>query len=189
MRSPSLFLLLTSVLAGSASAQANSERSAVAVDGTVAGLCILGPPSRPSIDLGTLVALSGSRAGRIRVIGAQQISLPGSFCNFAGTALTVSASAMRTQAIVNVEPGFSRAINYTSTVANWAAQHAAATTGATAQGQSASSAGTGGTQPLPKVADLEVTLSGFLTPGDALLVADDYEGTVTITLGPSVAAD
>ena len=43
---------------------------------------------------------------------------------------------------------------------------------------------TGPTQPAPKVADLDVTLSNFTAPSDFLLTAGAYSGLVVIKLGP-----
>lgn len=182
-----LLAALAAVPVGSANAQsANSDEQAVAINGSVASLCVLGEPSRAAIDLGQMAATSGPRIGRIAVLGAQQVTLPGSFCNFAGTALTVSAEALVAADTNAVQPGFARAVNYTSTVENWAATDAAATTAASAGGASPSAEASGGTQPLPRIADLTLSLSGFTVPSDLLLVAGAYNGLVTITLGPAV---
>lgn len=189
MNMPMLLVLLGStVLAAPASAQSNSDEGSVAVSGTVAGLCVLGAPSRASVDLGTLIATSGSRIGRIRVIGDERVSLPASFCNFAGTVLSVSTEALRTEGSIGVQSGFSRAVNYRSTVSNWAGQNAVVTTEASADGGTPVATGAGGYQPDPKIADLELTMSAFSVPADSLLIAGDYAGTVTITLGPAVGA-
>lgn len=182
-----LLAALAAVPVGSANAQsANSDEQAVAINGSVASLCVLGEPSRAAIDLGQMAATSGPRIGRIAVLGAQQVTLPGSFCNFAGTALTVSAEALVAADTNAVQPGFARAVNYTSTVENWAATDAAATTAASAGGASPSAEASGGTQPLPRIADLTLSLSSFTVPSDLLLVAGAYNGLVTITLGPAV---
>lgn len=184
-----LLILATLAALPMASANAQSARSddkSVAIDGSVASLCILGEPSRTAIDLGQMAATSGPRIGRIAALGTQQVTLPGSFCNFAGTALTISAEALVATDATGVEPGFARAVNYTSTVANWAATDAAATTTASAAGATPSATASGGVQPLPKIADLTLSLSGFTVPSDLLLVAGGYRGNVTITLGPAV---
>ena len=122
--------------------------------------------------------------GRIAPIGDQQVTLPGSFCNFGGTTLTISVDALLADDASAVEPGFARAVNFTSTVGNWAATPPEVTTSATTGGANPSASGAGGVQPLPKVADLVLTLSGFTVPSDLLLVAGNYAGSVTITLGP-----
>lgn len=188
MKSKLLILAaLAAVPMGSANAQsASSDDQSVAINGSVASLCILGEPSRTAIDLGQMAATSGPRIGRIAALGTQQVTLPGSFCNFAGTALTVSAEALVAADTTAVQPGFARAVNYTSTVENWAATEATVTTAASAGGASPSSDASGGTQPLPKIADLTLSLSDFTVPSDLLLVAGAYSGHVTITLGPAV---
>ena len=40
-------------------------------------------------------------------------------------------------------------------------------------------------QPLPKIADVLLTLNNFAVPADLLLVTGTYAGNVTITLGPA----
>jgi hypothetical protein len=171
---------------GVAHAQSNTDSDTVSIAGNVAGLCILGDPSRNSVDLQQLINTSGSRVGRLAVISNQQITLPGSFCNFAGTSLRVSAQALIANDTSAVQQGFARAVNFTSTVSNWAATDAIATTLATAGGGTPDAQATGGSQPSPKLADLILTLSGFAVPSDLLLVSGGYAGSVTITLGPSV---
>lgn len=187
MKAPMLLLSFSAFFwAGTAGAQQTREdRGSVNIDGTVTPLCMLGPPSRPSIDLGTLIATSGSRAGRMAQFGPQQITLPGSFCNFAGTSISISANAMLAEDDLIVPTGFARAVNFTSTVTNWATVNAAVTTTASTAGDSSNAEGSGGIMPTPHYADLPLTLSGFTAPGDNLLIAGTYSGTVTITLGPA----
>lgn len=167
-----------------ASAQGSLE-GRVGVDGLVAGRCVLGPPSQPSVALGTLIDTSGPRTGRLTAIAARSITFPGSYCNFANTRITVSANALLAADTTAPLAGFARAVNFTSTVSNWAASDAAATTAASAAGASPGSAGSGGTQPLPKIADVNLVLNNFAVPSDLLLVTGSYAGNVTITLGPA----
>jgi hypothetical protein len=173
--------------AGTAHAQSNTDQKTVGIAGNVAGLCILGSPSRAAVDLQQLINTAGARVGRLAAISNQEISLPGSFCNFAGTSVRVSAQALVAADTNAVQQGFARAVNYTSTVSNWAAANAVATTTATAGGATPEAQGTGGIQPAPKLADLTLTLGSFAVPSDLLLVSGAYSGTVTITLGPSAA--
>jgi len=180
-------LAALAMVPGVAYAQSDTDQQSVTLQGNVASLCVLGAPSQSSIDLGQLVATSGTRVGRIAAIGDQHVTLPGSFCNFAGTALTVSSDAMLAADSSAVQPGFARAVNYTSSVDNWASTPPTVTTAATAGGGTPNATGTGGVEPLPKVADLDLSLSSFTVPSDALLVAGDYAGSVTITLGPAVS--
>lgn len=168
-------------------ADTGTTTGSVAIGGRVAPVCILGAPSQTTIDLGQLAASSGSRAGRIAAIFQQSVTLPGSFCNFAGSTLTVAASALVSADATTPPGGFARVVNYTATASNWAPINASTTTSATASGASQSSSGTGTTQPTPKLADVGVTLSAFAVPGDAMLISGTYSGSVTITLGPALA--
>jgi type 1 fimbria pilin len=177
-------------IATPALAQATDSDSAdVRVTGRVAPLCILGEPSRATVDLGQMAATSGSRVGRIAVLPAQDVTLPGSFCNFAGSALTVSTTALVSDTAGSPPSGFARAVNYTATGSGWAASSTSATSGAGADGSNPTASGTGATQPLPKLADIQVQLSSFTVPSDALLLADNYNGLVTVTLGPAAVAE
>ncbi|WP_423603665.1 hypothetical protein [Sphingomonas sp. MS122] len=177
------------MLPGTAFAQAASDTSTgqVVVNGNVARLCILGTPSRATVDLGQMAATSGTRVGRIAALGEQSVTLPGSFCNFAGSALTVTVTALVSTDASAVQPGFAKAVNYTATASNWAITSTAATSAATASGATPTATSTGATQPAPKTADVNVTLSGFTAPSDALLTAGTYNGLVVVTLGPAVS--
>ena len=176
---------LVIALPGMAHAQSNSDDETVNVAGTVAGLCMLGTPSRTAVPLGQLINLSGPRTGKLIAVADQQITLPGSFCNFPGTSVRVSAQAMLSSDTAAVQPGFARAVNFTSIVTNWVSQDATATTAASAGGANPAAVSSGGTQSAPRIADLTLTLNGFVVPSDLLLVAGDYTGSVTITLGPA----
>ena len=171
------------------SAQAtDSDQGEVGVSGTVAPICILGAPSRATVDLGQMATLSGARVGRIAVLPAQVVTLPNSFCNFAGSTVTVSATALLSNNSGSVPAGFSRAVNYTAAASNWAASATSATTAATASGAGATATGAGAVQPDPRLADISVALSGFTAPSDALLVSGSYSGLIVITLGPAATA-
>jgi hypothetical protein len=179
-------IALVALLAGiPAAAQAQTVQGTVAVDGVVAGRCVLGPPSLASVPLGTLIDTSGPRTGRLTVIGAQSINFPGSWCNFANTRITVSANALLAANPAAPSPGFARSVNFTSTVTNWAAANATVTTAASGAGATPAASAPGGTHPAPKLADLTLTLNNFAVPADALLVTGAYAGNVTITLGPA----
>ena len=185
-----LLAALAAVVPAAAMAQAsNTSRGDVVVNGRVAPICILGGPNPALVDLGTMVATSGTRAGRIAVLPSQTVTLPASFCNFAGSQVTVSANAIVAANATAPATGFARAVNYTATAAGWAAGNAATTTAATANGSLATSSGSGTNQPLPKLGDIGVTLSSFTVPGDSLLVTGNYSGSVTVTLGPAAVAN
>lgn len=185
-----LSALALAVFPAAAMAQAgNTDTGDVAINGRVAPVCILGGPNPALVDLGVLIATSGIRAGRIAVLPAQSVTLPASYCNFAGSQVTVTANALLAANATVPAAGFARAVNYTATAAGWAAGNAATTTAATSNGSSASSTGSGPSHPLPKIADIGVTLSSFSVPGDQLLVTGNYSGTVTVTLGPAAVAN
>jgi hypothetical protein len=165
--------------------QDDTDTANVGVLGNVAPICILGPPSPEVVDVGQMIATSGNRVGRIAVLPNRVVELPGSFCNFAGSAIEVEVTALVADDSLTLQPGFARAVNYTAAVDNWAATAASATSAAAADGSDPTESGTGATQPLPQVADLSVTLSDFTVPSDLLLVAGNYSGAVVVTLGPA----
>lgn len=178
--------LIAMLVAGiPATAYAQTDTGQVGIDGRVAPICILGDPSPAVVDLGILAATSGPRIGKIAVLPSRTVNLPASFCNFAGSVVTIRAGALLAADASSPQPGFARAVNYTATAAGWASGNAAVTTSALRDGTSPSAAGTGATQPLPKIADIGVTLSSFTAPGDLILVAGNYSGVVTVTLGPA----
>ena len=179
-------LILAALPAPALAQTADTGTGGVAISGRVAPVCILGAPSQTTIDLGQLAAGSGARAGRIATIARQSVTLPGSFCNFAGSAVTVAASALVSTDATTPPGGFARAVNYTATASNWAAGNASTTTAALANGAPQSSTATGATQTVPQLAEIAVGLSAFAVPGDAILISGTYSGSVTITLGPAL---
>ena len=185
MRMKLALLAALTALAPAAAQAADNDQKTVGVTGNVAKLCVLGEPTPASVDLGQMASTSGSRVGKITAIADQGVTLPGSFCNYAGTQLTVEASALLADDASLVQSGFARAVNFTSTVSNWTATPATVTTAATDSGATPSASAAGATQSAPKLANLDLVLSGFTVPSDALLVAGGYTGSVTITLGPS----
>lgn len=162
-----------------------TQTGTVAVEGLVAPVCILGNPTPALVDLGQLSAGSGPRTGRIAVIPSQTVILPASYCNFAGSVVTVSATPLTASDTLTPPAGFSRAVNYTAAATGWASAASTATTMALGDGAAGAASGTGATQPLPRIADITLTLSGFTAPGDQILVAGNYSGNVIVTLGPA----
>lgn len=181
-----LALIALAALPATASAQ-STEEGRVAVEGSVRPVCILGDPTPALVNLGQLSAASGPRTGRIAVVPPQTVILPASYCNFAGSVVAVSATALTASDTTAPSAGFVRAVNYTALATGWAAGASSATTAALADGSGATTNGTGATQPLPKVADITLTLSSFTAPGDQILVAGNYSGNVIVTLGPAIA--
>ena len=164
-------------------------QQSVPVSGNVASLCVLGSPNPSSVDVGQMAQTSGGSVGQITSISTQNVTLPSSFCNYAGTQITVQGTALVAADPSAVQTGFTRAVNFTSTVTTWGATPAAVTTAADETGLNSgvTQTASGGTLCSPKLTDLNLALSGFATPGsNLLLVAGGYSGTVTITLGPSV---
>lgn len=185
MKSTSLIVAaaLTLGMAPSAMAQ-DSASGKVTVTGQVAKLCVLGAPSDAVIDLGQMADTSGARVGKRATIANKSVSLPGSFCNFANSVVTVNATALTANDATAAQPGFARAVNFVATASNWASTNAVATTAADRQGAGAAAAGSGSVQSLPKLADIGLTLSNYDVPGDLLLVSGGYTGSVTVTLAP-----
>lgn len=183
----SLTVLALALAPASAFAQSTATGT-VGVDGHVAPICILGDPNPATVDLGQLSASSGPRTGRVATIAPRTVTLPGSYCNFAGSVVTVLANALVVNDPAAPPAGFTRAVNYTASAANWASGPSAATTAALRDGTTPSATGSGSIQPLPKLADISLTFSSFTTPGDSFLVAGDYSGTVVVTLGPAAVA-
>jgi hypothetical protein len=179
-----LALIVLAALPTTAIAQ-TTETGTVAVEGSVRPVCILGNPNPALVNLGQLSASSGPRTGRIAVIPSQTVILPASYCNFAGSVVTVNATALTASDTSAPQPGFGRAVNYTATATGWASGGSAATTAALRDGSSPTASGAGATQPLPKVADITLTLTNFTAPSDPILVAGTYSGTVVVTLGPA----
>lgn len=184
-----LFALALMLTASPALAQSNTATGTVAIDAQVRSVCILGDPNPALVNLGQISAGSGPRTGKIDTIAPRTVTLPASFCNFAGSVVRVTTTAMTSSDNTSPQPGFTRAVNYTATASGWATGTAAATSSALRDGTSPSASGTGATQPLPKIADISVTLSNFTTPGDLILVAGNYSGNVVVTLGPAAIPD
>ncbi|HEY5713400.1 MAG TPA: hypothetical protein VIT38_16005 [Allosphingosinicella sp.] len=185
MRSACLAVaLLISASAGTASAQTAIDGN-VGVNANVDGVCRLGPPSRPSVNLGDLSTGSGARVGRLRDQLEITVLLPDSYCNFGGTQVTIRAEALVQQEGSAVPEGFARAVNFTSTVTTWATVPPLITTAAGADGASPAAEGSGGVEPEAKLTDLTLALSGFSVPSDARLIPGNYRGQITITLGPA----
>lgn len=183
MKAIAAFALVAAAFAAPAMAQ-SSDDADVPITGTVAQVCSLGAPSQASIALGQLINTSGVRVGRLAAIPAQSVSLPNSFCNFAGSSVSVSATAVISTDGSPVQSGFSRAVNYVAGVAGWASAPTSVATSATASGGSPTATAAGGVQPTPRLGDLTLTLNGFSVPSDALLTSGAYAGQITITLGP-----
>ena len=181
----SLIVLALALSPAPALAQTTTATGTVAIDARVTPVCILGDPNPALVNLGQISASSGARTGKIDTIAPRTITLPASFCNFAGSVVTVTTTALTSSDTTTPPAGFTRAVNYTATASGWASGNSAATSNALRDGTSPSATGVGATQPLPKIADIAVTLSSFTTPGDLILVAGNYSGNVVVTLGPA----
>jgi hypothetical protein len=186
---PILVLTVWAAQGACASAQvANGGADTVAVQGAVTPVCLIGSPDPGGVAFGGLIDTVGLRVGRLSTLTSQQVQLPGSFCNYAGTRLTVAAHAM----VADSGPppaGFARAVNFTAAVSGWTGADAQVTTAAAADGSAPTATGLGGVQPAPRSADLLLTLSNFNAPADAPLAGGGYSGWIMITLGPDLTAE
>ncbi len=180
-------VLLAAPLLLAASSPGSAADGSVPINGTVARLCVLGAPNPAAVDVGIMIATSGLRLGRSGIIANHAIGLPMSFCNYAGTHLTVTATALLAADTTPPIAGFARSMNFTATANGWATTPAIVTSTASAGGGTPTASGSGGVQGAPKIADLNLVLSNFTVPGDSYLVAGNYAGSVVITLGPSPA--
>jgi len=167
-------------LAGASNARAQDvARGSVSLGAEVGRLCVLGAPSPAGVALGQISASSGASLGRLAAISARTVQLPGSFCNYAGAALAITASPLAVASGVT-QPGFARSVNYTCTISAWGATAATVRTSA----QSATGTGTSSTNTIPKETDLTLVMSDFASQTDDLLQPGAYLALVTITLGP-----
>ncbi len=150
----------------------------VGLDAQVAQVCVLGTPNPGTLALGQISEASGARVGRLTTIASQSIQLPGTFCNYAGAALAISASPLAVTA--TTQTGFVGSVDYTCTISAWGA------TAATVRTSAGSSSGTGSsaTNPAPQETDLTLVVSDFAVSSDDLLQPGAYLALVTITLGP-----
>jgi hypothetical protein len=178
-------LMIAATLAGPALA-ADSDSEQVNINGSVSKICTLGAPTPASVDLGEMINTSGAEVGQLADLGDREIELPNSFCNYAGTKLTVTGAALLADDTSTPPADFARAVNFRSTVAGWASTPAQVTTAATAAGANPTATADGGVVGKPRISDLTVTLSDFTAPGDNLLVAGGYQGSVSVTLGPDM---
>jgi hypothetical protein len=181
-----LAIAAASVLFGGASV-AGPVTQTVTVDGSVTSVCVMDAPSPPSIDLGQLAAASGVRTGKLTTIGDQTVALDNTFCNYGGTHLTVSATALVDSSPTVAPGGFDKAVNFTANVSGWTSSPASVTTNAAFDGSNPTNSANGGSQGLPKSANLTLVLTGFSTPGDGFLIGGSYSGSVTVTVGPDAA--
>jgi hypothetical protein len=173
------------ILAAMPAMAQDSDQETVQIGGQVAPLCILGTPSQSTVNLGQLIDTSGPRVGKLTTISNRVITMPGSFCNYANSAITVDATALVAADTSTPQPGFARAVNFNAAVSGWTPINASATTAATVAGANATASNTGGTQPSPKLDDVTLILSAYAVPSDLLLVAGGYSGLVVVTLGPA----
>ncbi|MBI1684317.1 hypothetical protein [Caulobacter hibisci] len=150
----------------------------VGMDAQVAQVCVLGTPTPGALALGQISEASGTRVGRLATIASQSIQLPGTFCNYAGAALAITASPLAVT--TTTQAGFVGSVDYTCTISAWGATSATVRTSAT----NASGVGSPSTNAAPQETDLTLVVSDFATASDDLLQPGAYLALVTITLGP-----
>jgi hypothetical protein len=151
----------------------------VGLDAQVSRLCALGAPTPAGLTLGQISEGSGTRVGRLATIASQAITLPGSFCNYAGAALAIAASPLALTS-GTTQTGFVGSVNYTCTISAWGATAATVRTSAS----SPSGSGVSSTNAAPRETDLVLVVSDFAAATDDLLQPGAYLALVTITLGP-----
>lgn len=188
MRNSIRIAVLAAVLApASAMAADSSDSKTVKITGEVSQLCVLGEPTRTNVPLGQMAETSGSNVGRLKAIPTETVTLANSFCNFAHSAVTVKASALVADDTSTPPTGFSRAINYKVVASGWSAGgDATVTTADDRLGLAPAVQGSGADQATPKLSDIVLTFSDFVTPGNSLLISGGYSTDVTVTLSPSV---
>ncbi|TCS13147.1 hypothetical protein [Caulobacter sp. BK020] len=172
-------LALAASLAGTSARAQDPARGNVGLDAQVSRVCMLGEPNPAGLALGQISEASGARVGRLAPIAAQTIQLPGTFCNYGGAALAISASPLAVTSGV-AQAGFTGAVNYTCSIGAWGATAATVRTSAT----NAAGDGVRSTSAAPKATDLTLVVSDFATAADDLLQPGTYLALVTITLGP-----
>jgi hypothetical protein len=169
----------TASLAAAPARAQDPAQGNVGLDAQVSQVCVLGEPNPTGLALGQISEASGTRVGRLATIAAQTIQLPGTFCNYGGAALAISASPLAVTS-GGAQAGFIGAVNYTCSISAWGATAATVRTSAT----SAAGEGASSTSAAPKATDLTLVVSDFATATDELLQPGAYLALVTITLGP-----
>jgi hypothetical protein len=172
-------LVLAASLAIAPAKAQDPVQGSVGLDAQVSRVCVLGEPTPAGLALGQISETSGARVGRLATIATQTIQLPGTFCNYGGAALAISASPLAVTSGA-AQAGFIGAVNYTCSISAWGATAAAVRTSAT----NAAGDATSSTSAAPKATDLTLVVSDFATATDDLLQPGAYLALVTITLGP-----
>lgn len=172
--------LATATVATPAFAQTST--GTVSIDGSVANRCLFTTAS-DTISVGEL-ALGGNdtTAGKLDAskLNGQSRQLTG-WCNGTASTITVDARPIANTTVTAAPPsGFARVVNYTAT--------ATTTNNVTATDSSVLPA-VGTPQNLGLYAGtITVALSDSAAPGNALLVAGTYQGSVVVTLSPTIVA-
>ena len=155
-------------------AAAQDATGTVTIDGSVAGRCLFTLPNE-TISLGEM-SLGGSdgNAGRLdtSVVNGRSATLVG-WCNSAAAGMTVEAFPLLNTA--NAATGFTNRVDFTAT----ASANGTDGTDTTLTNGSGSTVSVG-----MFTGNIDVTLSNSSAPGNALLVAGDYDGSVEVTLTP-----
>jgi hypothetical protein len=170
-----LFLFAPLAFAASpAMAQSADSTGTVAIDGSVAGRCLFTTPSA-TISLNEL-ALSGSdtNAGKLNTaaVNGKSATLVG-WCNSAAAGMTVKAFPLLNAA--TSASGFTNRVDFTAT----ATANAASGSDSTLVDGSGTPVSVG-----MFTGNIGVALSAASAPGNALLVAGTYNGSVEVTLSP-----
>ncbi|WP_126176158.1 hypothetical protein [Tsuneonella rigui] len=174
MRKSLLLLAPVALAATPALAQTADATGTVSIDGSVAGRCLFTTPSA-TISLNEL-ALSGSdtNAGKLNTaaVNGKTATLVG-WCNSAAAGMTVQAFPLLNAA--TSATGFTNRVDFTAT----ATANSASGTDTTLVAGSGTPVSVG-----MFTGNVGVALSASSAPGNALLVAGTYNGSVEVTLSP-----
>lgn len=174
MRKSLLLLAPLALAASPALAQTADSTGTVSIDGSVAGRCLFTTPSA-TISLNEL-ALSGSdtSAGKLNTaaVNGKGATLVG-WCNSAAAGMTVKAFPLLNTAAS--ASGFTNRVDFTAT----ATANSASGTDTTLTAGAGTPVSVG-----MFTGNIAVGLSAASAPGNALLVAGTYNGSVEVTLSP-----
>lgn len=174
MRKIALLALSAAMFAVPATAQ--DVTGDVTIEGSVGGRCLFTVDSQAISIPELAVTGSGATAGKLdpATVNGLSRTLTG-WCNSSAAQISVEAFPL-----VNTAPaatGFTNRVDFTAT----AAANSVNATDTTLTAGSGSTANVG-----MFAGNVVVTLSSASAPGDALLVAGDYDGLVEVTLSPTV---
>jgi hypothetical protein len=149
------------------------------VSGTVARLCSIGAVTGGNLTFALGSLIDGTTGLLSSTLSAPAKVVTGSWCNAPST-ISIAALPLAAVGVVGAAPaGFTNAVNYTATAANWSTTPASFVVGA------AANAAASQTTPTPNATNINVSIGTFAAAGGATLrpvSATNYSGQVTLTL-------